>query len=247
MKLGFIAGGFKPFTRGHYFLVEQAAKKCDVVYLFVSTGDRVRKGQMPLLWNDMELVWRKYLVPAMPSNVQVEFVSNPTTGVFTKIEELQDPSNDFYIFGDAVDAPKTFNEKTLTKYFPELVEAGKIHVVAFDRASNVNISGTKMRQFLATGNQKEFVENLPKPVQKDGHEIFNILKPKKVNEMKKTLTKEKLAKLIEGVVKEQLEEQTLQRDAFEIVEELKTCLRRKDWSSCKALVRELGSRLEGIQ
>jgi cytidyltransferase-like protein len=246
MKLGFIAGGFKPFTKGHYFLVEQASKKCDVVYLFVSTGDRMRKGEMPLLWSSMEKVWKRYLLPSMPKNVTVEFVSNPTTAIFEQIEKDKDSAEMVYIFGDAVDAPKTFSQKTLAKYFPELVEANRIQVQAFDRTANVNISGTKMREFLATGNRKSFIENLPAPVQKDGEQIFNILIPKKVTEMK--ITNTQLNQLVESLVKEQLEERQTasRRECFNLVEHLKQALREGDWNASKVLCTELMKKLEGF-
>ena len=68
-----------------------------------------------------------------------------------------------------------------------------------------------------------------------------------LRELKKMTTKKITKESLDTIIRSVLKEQVLQRDAFEIVEELKTCLRRKDWESCKALVRELGSRLEGVQ
>ena len=93
MHIGLIAGGFKPFTAGHYFLVESAAKENDLVHLFVSTKDRTRPGELPITWKQMKQVW-KILVRGLPKNVEVHFSDNPTTDQFQILTSAEaDPSD----------------------------------------------------------------------------------------------------------------------------------------------------------
>jgi cytidyltransferase-like protein len=177
--IGIVSGAFKPFTKGHFFLVEKAASICDKVLLLVSTGDRVRKNELPIFWDgQMEVIWNKYLIKIMPKNVEVIFTDNPTSATFKIIGDAnnEDTNNNSYvIFGDAEDTAKTFPEKNLLKYFPRLVANDQIEIKGFDRVSNVNISGTMMREFLVNNDIENFTAGLPIPVQRWGQEIFNIL------------------------------------------------------------------------
>lgn len=222
---------------------------CDKVFLFVSTTDRVRKGQLPIYWKDMKKVWDDYLIGAMPSNVEVVFAGNPTSALLDAIEELEEAApgkHHFKIFGDAVDAPKTYNPKMLMKYFPALVSTNRVDVVAFSRADNVDISGTKMREFLATGNREQFIKNLPKPVQSQGVEIFDILKPSELTEGKRVMkiTKNQLATLVERTIKEQMASSVKREQAilFDLIEDLKSCVRRQDRNRCIDICNELKKR-----
>lgn len=177
--IALIGGGFKPFTKGHYMLVSQAASEADEVYLFVSTGDRARPGQLPIFWaSQMKKIWDTYLEKAMPSNTQVEYVKNPTSAMWTVLGNANDDSNDhntYLIFGGDDDLPRYFTEKSQLKYIPRLVENDQIELRTFSREDNVNISGTELRNFIVKGELESFTHWLPEPVQRYGQEIFNIL------------------------------------------------------------------------
>lgn len=176
--VGLIGGGFKPYTKGHHFLVEQAAQDNDEVYLFVSTGDRARKGQLPLYWKDMEQVWKVYLENILPGNVHVTYVPNPISAIYSKLEEAEsDPSNQnsYTIYGDDSDMGKIFSPKRLQKHVERLHDNGQVMTKPFARADNVNISGTMMRKYLEEGDRQSFIEGLPAAAQKDGLAIFDLL------------------------------------------------------------------------
>lgn len=180
--IGLIGGGFKPFTKGHYHLVEKAAGECDEVILFVSTGDRKRKGEVPITWNQMNPVWEKFLKKAMPANVKVVFHFQPIKGIIDTLIEANDDvvaeprnNNTYIIYSDPEDMAGNFSQKTQLKYFPRLFKNHQVIFKPIERASGVNISGTQMRNFLATGNVKAFIEGLPKPVQVYGPDIFKML------------------------------------------------------------------------
>ena len=57
MRVGIVAGSFKPYHKGHHEMVKIAASENDRVIFFVSTSDRVKKGQHPLYGSDMRKTW----------------------------------------------------------------------------------------------------------------------------------------------------------------------------------------------
>lgn len=179
MHIGLIAGGFKPFTAGHYFLVKQAADENDVVHLFVSTKDRVRKGEHAITWNMMKPVW-KILKKGLPKNVKVHFADNPTTGQFEILDaaeaDLSD-HNTYTLYADAKDIKRYDNPRIKEKTLKRLYSNDQLIFRGFERnaSSGENVSGTMMRQALQDGNLEAFVQMLPDTVQQYGHQIFDML------------------------------------------------------------------------
>lgn len=181
--IGLIGGGFKPFTKGHYHLVEKAAQECDKVILFVSTGDRKRKGEIAITWNQMDPVWEKFLKKIMPSNVEVIFHFQPIKGILDILIEANnnlaasgsESNNTYIIYSDPEDLAGNFSDKVQQKYFPGLLKNHQVIFKPVERTSGVNISGTQMRNYLATGNVRAFIKGLPKPVQVYGPDIFKML------------------------------------------------------------------------
>lgn len=176
-KIGYIPGGFKPFTKGHYFLVEKAASECDKVFLVVGQGDRIRPGEFPIQGSVMMSIWKQFLIPIMPSNVEVTFASSPIRIVYEKLGEAdKNPTNkDIHIvYGDNKDLADNFKEEKLTKYMPNLVKQKRLVLKPFVRSSGVNISGTMMRKYLQMGLKDEFIDGLPNPVQVQGDKIWKL-------------------------------------------------------------------------
>lgn len=177
--IGIVGGGFKPFTKGHYFLVKQAADDADKVFLLVSTSTRERKGELPIFWEgQMETIWDKYLSKAMPGNVEVMYVKNPTSTTYEILGNAENDPNDsntYILYGDEEDIPKYYPNDRLLKYYPRLMQNDQIEKKAFARTGNIDISGTKMREYIINGDVVGFTAGLPEPVQRYGQEIFNIL------------------------------------------------------------------------
>ncbi len=59
MRIGLVPVSAKPYHIGHHALVTRAAEENDQVLLFVSTSDRKRKGEVPILGADMERSGKK--------------------------------------------------------------------------------------------------------------------------------------------------------------------------------------------
>jgi len=183
MKIALVPMAAKPYHAGHDGLVRIAASENDLVKLFVSTSDRKRPGEIPILGADMLRIWTEYLEPSLPGNVEVEYVNVPVSGVYSALEnaESKKSKDEFFIYSDSEDILK-YREANLKKSAPRLFNAKKINLKGVDRTQTVPVSGTKMRQLLSTGNVKKFISLLPPAVQQHGQEIYDILSKNAVGE-----------------------------------------------------------------
>jgi len=182
-KIGIIAGGFKPFTAGHDFLVNKAASENEVVYLFVSTSDRKRKGELPISWNQMKPIWDKLIAPALPKNVKVTYEPNPTTALFNLLETAnEDPedNNTYTFYADDSDISNINNART-AKTLSKLLFNNQLQFSPINREGNVNVSGTLARKAIATADIKQFTSILPAYLQKYSKQILKMLSESKYN------------------------------------------------------------------
>lgn len=161
----------KPYHVGHDAMVRQASKQCDRVLLFVSTSDRARPGETPILGKDMEQIWKQFIQPTLPRNVEVAYGGSPVGHVWKALGKAnEDGSEDTYvIFADAADLAQNFTENLLKKYCGNLFDAGQVKLEATERA----FSGTQMRAYLSSGDKESFIKHLPSQV--DGEAVWNVL------------------------------------------------------------------------
>lgn len=179
--IGLIAGGFKPFTAGHYNLVQKASSECDEVKLFVSVGDRKREGELPLTWAQMQPIWNDYLEPAITElgNVDVVYAKQPIRSIYELLIDAnadEGNMNTYVVYSDPEDMQKSYNDAMQMKYWPRLVENEQVILHIVDRGETGGISGTVMRKALAQGKMKSFISGLPEPVRIYGQDIYERLK-----------------------------------------------------------------------
>ena len=189
----------KPYTAGHDGLVRLAARECDDVHLYVSTSDRARSGEVPILGSDMSKIWQKYIEPTLPENVEVVYGGSPIGKVWEELgqaSETDDPGSSatYVLYADPDDMALNFSEQQLKKYAPNLGKHDKIERRPVKRTETVNISGTQMRHYLETSDKDKFVAGLPRNV--NGNAIWNILSstaknPPKVKKTAKARTPKK--------------------------------------------------------
>lgn len=168
----------KPYHAGHDGLVRIAAEENDEVLLFVSTSDRARKGEITIYGDSMKRVWDDYIEPSLPSNVQVVYGGIPVQHVYEELENAEaarDRVTTFRIYSDVEDILK-YTDTSLSKSAPILFSRGQIERRGVDRNETVNVSGTKMREYIANGDVKNFKKFLPPAVQQHAKEILQILK-----------------------------------------------------------------------
>lgn len=175
MKIGLVPGSYKPYHAGHDAVIRLASKECDKVRVFVSLSDRKRPGEVPVKGSDMQTIWKNHIEPSLPPNVTVEYVSQPVRSVYEALGKANEAgSNDEYaLYSDPTDLSQNFPEKNFMKYAGNLYASGKIIPRAVQRSETVDVSGTKMRDFLAKGDQASFIRNMPKTL--NGKAVWDIL------------------------------------------------------------------------
>lgn len=174
-KIGIVPISGKPYHAGHDGLVRLAASENDEVHLYVSLSDRKRPGELPITGAAMEKIWKLQIEPSLPDNVIVTYGGSPIANTFDDIGEASEADSDdvYLIYSDPIDAEKNFSDKLLEKYAASLFLKGNVSTRPVQRTSTVNVSGTKMRSFMAKGDKKSFLKFMPKSI--DGSFVWNTL------------------------------------------------------------------------
>jgi hypothetical protein len=184
MKIGLIPVSAKPYHAGHHALVTRAAGENDQVILYVSTSDRKRKGQIPILGADMQRVWQEELEPIMPGNVSIEYGGSPVRNVYVELERADQANSDdvYVVYSDPVDTARNYPEPNRMKNFGDLYSRGNVlfaaeeDPAAFTRGVGTpDVSGTAMRAALESCDIEAFRAGMPPGV--DAENIRNILCP----------------------------------------------------------------------
>jgi hypothetical protein len=203
-RYGLIAMSGKPVHKGHHAAVMKASEECDEVRLFVSLSDRTRPGEVPIFGADMEIVWKTQLEAIMPANVVVEYVKVPVASAYDFAGQIEKSGEEVIVvfYADQEDLDKNFPEAKMSKYFPRLASEGLVQ-----RSPTARLfSGTKMRQFLASGDAKGFKSMLPDGVDKEavwellsaGASRAMVAKPKTKKSTKHEAMRRSLTKMIIG-------------------------------------------------
>lgn len=190
-RVGLIPVSGKPYHAGHHYLVERAAAENDEVILFVSTSDRLRKGEFPIHGADMQRVWQEELESVMPGNVRVEYGGSPVRKVYDTIGEackIDGIEETYVVYSDPEDTAQNYPQANRDKYMQPLCDkeqvifAAEENPQAFTRGSgSPNVSGTKLRAALGENKFDDFAAAMPSGV--NAQNIWNILK--KINESKR--------------------------------------------------------------
>lgn len=182
MKIGLVPISAKPYHLGHHSLVELAASQNKKVFLFVSLSDRNRPGEYPISGKSMEKVWKNFIEPILPPNVEVNYGGSPVRKVYETIgEACEINSRDiFTIYSDPEDTAVNYPSVNRDKYLQPLCRLGQVKFAAEENPDSVtrgigtpNISGTKMREFLEAGDLASFAAGLPSSLDAAG--VFDIL------------------------------------------------------------------------
>lgn len=181
MKVGIVPMSAKPYHAGHDGLVRIAARENDVVHLYVSTSDRDAVSGQAML-----AIWKDQIEPSLPKNVEVEYGGSPVGKAYKELGDADaaGSKDEFVLYSDVTDAATNFAPAALAKYAPNLHAGGRITVRGVERSSTVDVSGTKMRQFIADGDKDSFLRYMPKAI--DGVKVWNTLVSMKP-EVKKTV------------------------------------------------------------
>ena len=176
--IALIPGGFKPPTLGHFYLVDEIAKRPEVSKAIVLIGhkdrDGITKEESEQIWN----VYKKYL----PSNVEIQISQNssPITDVSSIIKN---DSTSFYFPVVGIRGEEDMGD---LKRFDSL--KGKYDnfepIVIRSEREGDRISGTNARLAILNGEFESFQRYLPTELSDDDRDkIWSILTKTPLNEI----------------------------------------------------------------
>lgn len=173
-----IVGAFKPYTAGHHFLITKALEENELVLLSVSQKDRKRKGEHPVLWEKMKIVWENYIYKILPDNVAIGFSDSPITSLYNFLNSIDKQNTSaetiFNLYMDDKDKIRyCYQDHQIIEKFPRIAHTIKTNT--FNREANVNVSATKMRKALQNNDLQSFTYYLPEDLQNKANEIFSLL------------------------------------------------------------------------
>jgi len=163
VSIGVVPMAVKPLHKGHWAIIEKAASENDKVFLIVSAKSR-ESGGIEISGSDMIKIWKRYLEPILPQNVDISYSGEPvgdTRGVIRLY--TNDPEVSFKLYAGEDDKDR-FDPASLEKYYPAQYAAGRIEPVFVKNVllpDGGRISGTYMRGLLAQGKREEFESLLP--------------------------------------------------------------------------------------
>ena len=174
--IGIYGGGFKPPTKGHFEVVQQALKQfpeMDELIIYVGSGerDKVDQAESVLVWN----IYKKHL----PSKVSIESVKAPIGDIF-KYAKDHPEEKIYFILGaregnedDQTDI--TSRTKSVKEKYPNI--EGKII-----NTSDAGISGTNARKALFQSRDAffKYVPDVLSPVEKE--RVYTLLVPELISE-----------------------------------------------------------------
>jgi hypothetical protein len=163
VSIGVVPMAVKPLHKGHWAIIEQAARDNDKVFLIVSAKSR-ESGGVEISGSDMIKIWKRYLEPILPQNVDISYSGEPVGDTRGAIRAYaNDPEVSFRLYAGEDDKAR-FDPASLEKYYPIQYASGRIEPVFVKNVElpgGGRISGTYMRELLANGDEGNFKSLLP--------------------------------------------------------------------------------------
>jgi len=174
--IGIYGGGFKPPTKGHFEVVQQALKQfpeMDELLIYVGSGerDKVDQAESVLVWN----IYKKHL----PSKVSVESVKAPIGDIF-KYAKDHPEEKIYFILGaregnedDQTDI--TSRTKSVKEKYPNI----EVKIIT---TPDSGISGTNARKALFQ-SRDEFFKYIPDVLSSiEKERVYTLLVPELISE-----------------------------------------------------------------
>lgn len=174
----------KPTHAGHWDMLEGISRIKPVnpvtgkpakhlVKLIVSESGRTRPGEVSISPKQSLVYWNEYLKPHLPPNVELFSAKGMVSSVkFQIFEQRRDPLVfAVWVWSGDKDAGR-FSELTKIEGVSEPPQRKAEEALG---RPTTNVSGTRMRQALGSGDMEFFMRNLPAPLSKEEREEVWVL------------------------------------------------------------------------
>lgn len=178
ISIGVIPMAVKPIHDGHWQMIQEAAAENDKVFLIVSVKGRSSDG-VEIRGQDMLRIWKEFLSAILPANVEISYSKSPIVDAMGVVKFYEDtPGITFTMYSGEKDAGR-FSDEVFKAKFPRRWGAGEISkkiIPLFTAQDGSELSGTRMRSLIQSGDQNTFVDMLPTELSDESKKrIWNIL------------------------------------------------------------------------
>jgi hypothetical protein len=173
-NIALIPGGFKPPTLGHFYLAKEIANRDEIDEVLILIGHKTRDGvtkeQSLKIWE----MYKNYL----PQKVNISISSNPSP-IGDVISIIKNNPQNFYF--PAVGYRGEEDKGDLSRFDSLKGKYDNYNPIIFK--SDVDVSGTKIRDFLSQGNFEGFNMYLPTELSDEDRKLmWDILTSSPINE-----------------------------------------------------------------
>ena len=166
ISIGIFVVAGKPVHEGHWQMIGRAARECDEALIITSTSGR---DELPP--GVMIDAWKAVLEPQFhrdyPNATLIITPDSPLQLSIDKMRQLKDVVNKFVFYSDDVDARGKYAIDKLTDMLRDPTAAQKLQSMPVPRSETIQISGTKMREFLAADDRASFDRFVPQTLDSD--------------------------------------------------------------------------------
>jgi hypothetical protein len=127
-------------------------------------------------------IWKNHIEKILPGNVGVQYGGSPVRKVYEALSDAEKvgSKDTFTVYSDPADTAQNYPESSRVKNFADLYTAGQVLFAAeenpemFTRGKGTpDVSGTKMRAAIESGDIKTFTAGMPTKL--DHRAVFDIL------------------------------------------------------------------------
>jgi hypothetical protein len=166
ISIGIFVVAGKPVHAGHWSMIGLASQECDEALIITSTSGR---DELPP--GVMIDAWKAVLEPQFhrdyPNATLIITPESPLQLAVDKMRQLKDVVSKFVFYSDDEDARGKYASERMSDYIRDPVAFSKLQQRPVARSETVQISGTRMRQFLATNDKRSFDEYVPQTLGQD--------------------------------------------------------------------------------
>lgn len=176
ISIGIFVVSGKPVHEGHWRMIRKASSECDEALIITSTAGR---DELPA--GVMIDAWKAVLEPQFhhdyPNATLIITSESPLQLAIDKMRQLKDVVNKFVFYSDDKDAEGKYAKDKLVEMLRDPVAASKLEPMPVPRSATVDVSGTRMRQFLAADDRVSFDRYVPQTLDQGMKDKYwNILK-----------------------------------------------------------------------
>lgn len=171
----FVLAG-KPVHEGHWQMIDKVHRECDEALIVTSTAGR---GEIPS--GIMIDAWKVVLEPQFhhdyPNATLIITSESPLDVAVDKIRELKNVVSKFVFYSDEEDSKAKYSPAKMADRIRDPIALSKLQQVGVPRSETVQISGTRMREFIVADDKESFDRFVPQTLSQEMKDKYwNIIK-----------------------------------------------------------------------